>query len=192
MLFGGATGDKDARQHRQGRNGSGIAGRNLRPRGDGRSAPHRGVTRGLADWSLLRWGLPVTGRPPGDLETPDPALCRGNCGGGEQDSQEKRNYPHELISSISRRLALAADTAGLQNCIWMEDRYPLTIAQLRQAKEDLAAMKTQAEEIARLMSAGYGPSDPKSVRADELNAAIQRLMWELERSGITLSDVTSA
>jgi len=74
----------------------------------------------------------------------------------------------------------------------MEDRYPLTISQLRQAKEDLAVMKTQAEEIARLMAAGYGPSDPKSVRADELNAAVQRLMWELERSGITLSDVTSA
>ena len=74
----------------------------------------------------------------------------------------------------------------------MQDSYPLTIAQLRQAKEDLSAMKEQAEQISRLMAAGYGASDPKAVRADELNSAIQRLQWELERSAGTSADATTA
>jgi hypothetical protein len=77
-------------------------------------------------------------------------------------------------------------------CIWMRNRYPLTVAQLRQAKEELAAMKERAEEIARLMAAGYGASDPKAIRAGELNAAIQRLQWELERSAGSIADATSA
>lgn len=64
----------------------------------------------------------------------------------------------------------------------MQDRYPLTISQLRQAQDDLVAMQERAEEISQLMTAGYGASDPKAVRADELKAAIQRLQWELERS----------
>ena len=74
----------------------------------------------------------------------------------------------------------------------MPDRYPLTIAQLRQTREDLSAMKDQAEEISRLLSAGYGDSDPKAIRAGELNSAIQRLIWELERSGATSADATNA
>lgn len=74
----------------------------------------------------------------------------------------------------------------------MQDRYPLTIAQLRQAKDDLAAMQEQAEEISRLLSAGYGASDSKAIRAGELNAAIQRLQWELERSAGSSADATSA
>ncbi len=64
----------------------------------------------------------------------------------------------------------------------MLERYPLTIAQLRQTREDLVDMQARAEEISRLMVAGYGASDPKAVRAGELNSAIQRLQWELDRS----------
>ena len=74
----------------------------------------------------------------------------------------------------------------------MQDRYPLTIAQLRQAKEDLAEMQERAEEIARVMAAGYGASDPKSVRAGELSSAIQRLQWELERSADNNADASHA
>ena len=51
-------------------------------------------------------------------------------------------------------------------------------------------MKDRAEEIAKLMAAGYGVSDPRAVRAGELNAAIQRLQWELERS--SANSATSA
>ena len=74
----------------------------------------------------------------------------------------------------------------------MPDRYPLTIAQIRQTKEDLEAMKEQAEEISRLIAAGYGDADPKAIRAGELNSAIQRLIWELERSGVGSADATNA
>ena len=63
----------------------------------------------------------------------------------------------------------------------MADRYPLTIEQLRQVKLDLAGMKERAEEISQLMSAGYGEGDPRAVRAAEVNAALQRLQWEMDR-----------
>jgi len=74
----------------------------------------------------------------------------------------------------------------------MLDRYPLTVSQLRQAKEELAAMKQRAEEISQLMTAGYGDSDSRAIRAGELNAAIQRLQWELDRSGGDSADSTTA
>jgi hypothetical protein len=74
----------------------------------------------------------------------------------------------------------------------MQDRYPLTIAQLREAQEELAAMKERAEEITQLMVAGYGVADPKAIRAGEVNAAIQRLQWELERSAGSNADATTA
>ena len=74
----------------------------------------------------------------------------------------------------------------------MPDQYPLTVAQLRQAKEELSAMKDRAEKISRLMTAGYGDSDPRTIRAGELNAAIQRLQWELERSAAASADASTA
>ena len=73
----------------------------------------------------------------------------------------------------------------------MLDRHPLTVSQLRQAKEELAAMQQRAEEISQLMAAGYGDADPRTIRAGEVNAAIQRLQWELDRSGGN-SDSTTA
>ena len=53
-------------------------------------------------------------------------------------------------------------------------------------------MQERAEEISRLMTAGYGASDPKAIRAGELNSAIQRLEWELERSAGASADATTA
>jgi len=73
----------------------------------------------------------------------------------------------------------------------MQDRYPLTISQLRQAREELAAMKQRAEEISQLMAAGYGDTDPRTIRAGELNAAVQRLQWELDRSGNSADSTTA-
>ena len=63
----------------------------------------------------------------------------------------------------------------------MADRYPLTVDQLRQTKLDLSEILERSEEIARLMSAGYGESDPRAVRAQEAHAALLRLQWEMER-----------
>ena len=54
----------------------------------------------------------------------------------------------------------------------MQDRYPLTNVQIRETMEDLRAMKGQSEEIYRL------------IRAGEVSATIQRLIWELERSTV--------
>lgn len=73
----------------------------------------------------------------------------------------------------------------------MLDRYPLTVSQLRQAKEELATMQQRAEEISQLMTAGYGESDPRAIRAGEVNAAIQRLQWELDRNG-NIAESTTA
>jgi hypothetical protein len=67
----------------------------------------------------------------------------------------------------------------------MTERYLPTIDQIRQAKLDLAEMKERAEEISRFTSAGYGESDRRTVRAQELVAALQRLIWEIERDGVT-------
>jgi hypothetical protein len=63
----------------------------------------------------------------------------------------------------------------------MAQHHPPTVDQIRQAKLDLAEMKKRAEEMAGFMSAGYGFDDPRAIRAQELAAAFQRLLWELER-----------
>ena len=53
-------------------------------------------------------------------------------------------------------------------------------------------MKDRAEEISKLMVAGYGISDARAIRAGELNAAIQRLQWELDRSDRDSSEAATA
>lgn len=63
----------------------------------------------------------------------------------------------------------------------MPDRYPLTIEQTRQTQQDIDEMTGRAEEIAKLMSAAYGDSDQRTIRAQECHAALQRLQWELGR-----------
>jgi hypothetical protein len=55
--------------------------------------------------------------------------------------------------------------------------------------DDLRAMKEQAEAIYRLISAGYGDADRKSIRAGELSGTIQRLIWELERGTLRAATV---
>ena len=63
----------------------------------------------------------------------------------------------------------------------MPSRYPLTIDQFRDMKRDLAEMQIRATEMLNLMVAGCGESDPRTIRAEELAAAIQRLQWAIER-----------
>jgi hypothetical protein len=53
-------------------------------------------------------------------------------------------------------------------------------------------MKEQAEELYQLLSASYGDSDPRAIRAGEFNGTIQRLIWELERSGVTSAVAANA
>jgi hypothetical protein len=63
----------------------------------------------------------------------------------------------------------------------MAAKYPLTTEQYRQIELDLAEMRVRADEIFHLMSAGCGESDPRTSRAEEVAAAIQRLQWAMER-----------
>ena len=63
----------------------------------------------------------------------------------------------------------------------MADRYPLTIEQLRQTREDLATITEQAEQIAGLMLACHGESDQRTIRAQEAHAALVRLQMEMGR-----------
>jgi prophage tail gpP-like protein len=63
----------------------------------------------------------------------------------------------------------------------MLDRYPLTVEQLRQTTQDVAAMCTQAEEIAELLCACYGESDQRTIRAQEAHAALHRFQIEMGR-----------
>jgi hypothetical protein len=69
----------------------------------------------------------------------------------------------------------------------MDYRYPLTIEQVRQTLRDVAAIAEQAEEIARLMSACYGDSDQRTIRAQECSAAIQRLQVEMGREHASIA-----
>jgi hypothetical protein len=62
----------------------------------------------------------------------------------------------------------------------MPEHFAPSIAQLKMTIDRIAAMETEAQEIARLMYAGYGADDRRAIRAGEMLAAIQRLRWELE------------
>jgi hypothetical protein len=64
----------------------------------------------------------------------------------------------------------------------MATQHPLTVDQLHQIKRDLADMQIRAEEIFHIMAASSGELDARTVRAEELTGAIQRLQWAMERS----------
>jgi hypothetical protein len=59
--------------------------------------------------------------------------------------------------------------------------HPLTIDQRRQLDQDLNIVQEGLKNIAVLMHACYGDESQAAVRADEVDAALQRLLWELER-----------
>src|SRR5262245_9933002 len=64
----------------------------------------------------------------------------------------------------------------------MPSHHPLTGDQLRSINQDIAEMRKHADKVLQLMTAGYGESDERTIRAGELNAAIQGLEWAMERS----------
>jgi hypothetical protein len=56
----------------------------------------------------------------------------------------------------------------------MEDRHPLTIEQLRQILDDLAASIENAGQTAATVSAAYGDNDARTIRAQQVHAALLR------------------
>ena len=59
--------------------------------------------------------------------------------------------------------------------------YPITVEQQKQLEQDLKVIQERVQAIDVLMHACYGDASQAAVRADELDAALQRLKWELER-----------
>ena len=56
----------------------------------------------------------------------------------------------------------------------MADRHPLTIEQLGQILDDLAASIESARQTAATVSAAYGNNDARTIRAQEVHAALLR------------------
>jgi hypothetical protein len=59
--------------------------------------------------------------------------------------------------------------------------YPMTKTQRETLDQDLATIVKNLGDISTLLNACYGEKDPRSVRAEESQAALQRLLWALER-----------
>ena len=59
--------------------------------------------------------------------------------------------------------------------------YPITVEQQKQLEQDLKLIQERVQAIDVLMHACYGDASQAAVRADEVDAALQRLKWELER-----------
>jgi hypothetical protein len=63
----------------------------------------------------------------------------------------------------------------------MMNHYPMTKEQREILDGDLAAIVKNLCEISTLLSACYGEKDSRVARAEESQAALQRLLWALER-----------
>jgi hypothetical protein len=62
------------------------------------------------------------------------------------------------------------------------EHYPLTRDQLQEVQKDVLEMNTRADELAQLLAAAFGEADQRTIRAKEIDAALQRLQWAMQRS----------
>ena len=63
----------------------------------------------------------------------------------------------------------------------MQEHFAPSIDQLRELESQLDSLLEDSARINRLLTAAYGMQDQRAIRAGELNAAVQRLITELER-----------
>jgi hypothetical protein len=63
----------------------------------------------------------------------------------------------------------------------MSIHHPLTAEQRSQLREDLLFIEERLQHVALLMHACYGHESQAATRADEVDAALQRLKWQLDR-----------
>ena len=63
----------------------------------------------------------------------------------------------------------------------MSIHHPLTPEQRSQLGEDLVLVEERLQDIAILMHARYGDESQAAIRADEVDGALQRLKWQLDR-----------
>jgi hypothetical protein len=59
--------------------------------------------------------------------------------------------------------------------------HPMTKEQREILDQDLATIAKNLGDISTLLNACYGDKDPRVARAEESQAALQRLLWALER-----------
>jgi|ERR1700682_4477848 hypothetical protein len=59
--------------------------------------------------------------------------------------------------------------------------YPMTKEQREILDHRLATIMEDLGDTANLVNACYGDKDPRAARAEEAQAAVQRLLWALER-----------
>jgi hypothetical protein len=59
--------------------------------------------------------------------------------------------------------------------------HPITKEQCEILNQDLATIMQRLSDITNLLNACYGNNDPRAARAEESQAALQRLLWALER-----------
>ena len=64
--------------------------------------------------------------------------------------------------------------------------HPMTKEQREIFNQDLAIVTHRLSDITILLNACYGTEDPRAARAEEAQAALQRLLWALERQGLSL------
>ena len=62
------------------------------------------------------------------------------------------------------------------------EHYPLTNDQLQEVQRDVLEMNARADELAQLLAAAFGEADQRTIRAKEIDAALQRLQWAMQRS----------
>jgi hypothetical protein len=65
--------------------------------------------------------------------------------------------------------------------------HPMTEEQREILNQDLSTIMQNLGDIATLLNACYGSKDPRVARAEEAQAASQRLLWALERQGLSLT-----
>jgi hypothetical protein len=73
-----------------------------------------------------------------------------------------------------------------------EAHYALSVSQSAQLDRDLTEMRDRAEEIANLVAASFGCDTNIAIRAAEVDAALQRLQWCLDRERAAKSGILSA
>ena len=72
------------------------------------------------------------------------------------------------------------------------DPHSLTEEQAVQLRNDLALVEDRLDDIAVLMRVCFGEASQAVVRAEEASAALQRLIWELERTNLPKQAAGSA
>jgi hypothetical protein len=63
--------------------------------------------------------------------------------------------------------------------------YPMSKEQREFLERDLAAIREKLLSISTLLCACYEDHEPSVRRAEEVEAAVQRLIWALERQALT-------